>query len=119
MKILETAWKEAEKSFERVHTTPYIWERPERFRIGNVEWETGLDFSMSHRFTIDYLEDYEFIKRVYEELYEEKAIFTLCDIMKLLDKKPGLKKINAMHAGEYWYKDHLNELKTVHARRET
>ena len=40
---LETAWREADRDFEREHTTPFIWERPERFRIGNVAWETGLD----------------------------------------------------------------------------
>jgi spore coat polysaccharide biosynthesis protein SpsF len=113
MKILETAWRQAEKSFEREHTTPYIWERPDKFRIGNVDWNTGLNFSMSHRFTIDYIEDYEFIKRVYDELYNDKSIFTLSDIIKLLEKKPELMKINAMHAGKYWYRDYMDELKTV------
>ncbi|MEO8666676.1 MAG: glycosyltransferase family protein [Ignavibacteria bacterium] len=113
MKTLETAWREAGKEFEREHTTPFIWERPERFRIGNVEWETGLDLSKSHRFTIDYIEDYEFIKRIYEELYEVKNNFKLCDIMMLLDRKPEIKKINEMHAGKYWYRDHMDELKTV------
>ncbi|MBK8550343.1 MAG: glycosyltransferase family protein [Ignavibacteria bacterium] len=113
LKILEAAWKEADKDYEREHTTPYIWERPERFRIGNVNWETGLDFSMTHRFTIDYKEDYEFIKRVYDELYDGNKIFTLCDIMMLLDRKPELKKINEMHLGVNWYRNHLGELKTV------
>ncbi len=113
MNILEKAWKEAGKDFEREHTTPFIWERPERFRIGNVEWETGLDLSKSYRFTIDYKEDYDFIKRVYDELYHEKKIFTLCDIMMLLDKKPEIRQINQMHAGEYWYKNHPGELKTI------
>ena len=112
-KTLETAWKEAGKDFEREHTTPFIWERPERFRIGNVEWETGLDFSMSYRFTIDYKEDYEFIKRVYEELYDEKKIFNICDIMMLLDRKPEIKDINKIYAGVNWYRNHLDQLKTV------
>ncbi len=115
-KTLETAWKDAVKDFEREHTTPYIWERPELFRTGNVEWETGLDFSMSHRFTIDYSEDYEFIKKIYEELYDENRVFTLCDIMMLLDKKPEIKKINEMYAGVNWYRDHLDELKTISLR---
>jgi spore coat polysaccharide biosynthesis protein SpsF len=117
MNILETAWKDAKKDFEREHTTPYIWERPERFRIGNVEWETGLDFSMSHRMTIDYKEDYDFIKRVYDELYDEKNNFTLCDIMVLLDKKPEIRKINEKYAGVNWYRNHLGELKTVSAEQ--
>lgn len=114
LKILEAAWKEADKEYEREHTTPFIWERPERFRIGNVKWETGLDFSMSHRFTIDYKEDYEFIKRIYDALYDDNKIFKLCDIMKLLDRKPEIKKINEMYAGESWYVRH----KTLDARRE-
>lgn len=113
--ILETAWKEAKLNFEREHTTPFIWENPERFRIGNVEWETGLDYSMSHRMTIDYKEDYEFIKRIYDELYDESRIFKLCDIMMLLDNKPGLKSINDKYAGVNWYRNHLTELKTVTA----
>lgn len=113
VKVLETAWKESDKNFEREHTTPFIWEKPDRFRIGIVEWDTGLDFSMSHRFTIDYKEDYEFIKTIYDELYSENNTFTLCDIMMLLDKKPEIKKINEIYAGVNWYRNHLDELKTV------
>lgn len=113
MKILEQVWNEANRDFEREHTTPFIWERPERFRIGNLEWDTGLDFSMSHRFVLDYEEDYEYIKKIYEELYESKNIFTLCDIMMMLDRKPELKKINAIRVGINWYRDHFDELKTI------
>jgi spore coat polysaccharide biosynthesis protein SpsF len=54
---LEIAWNRADREFEREHTTPFIWERPEEFRCLNVAWESGLDYSMSHRFTIDYPED--------------------------------------------------------------
>jgi len=116
LKILEQAWKEADKDFEREHTTPFIWERPGRFRIGNEEWDTGLDFSMSHRMTIDYKEDFEFVKRIYDELYDEKQFFTLCDIMMLMDTKPEIKKINEMHAGVNWYRNHLGVLKTITSR---
>lgn len=113
MKILEQVWKESDRDFEREHTTPYIWERPEKFRIGNLEWETGLDLSMSHRFVLDYEEDYEFIKRIYDELYKNKIDFKLCDIMMLLDRKPELKEINSIRAGINWYRDHFDELKTI------
>ncbi len=30
------AWKESEKPFEREHTTPYLWEHPEKFTLANV-----------------------------------------------------------------------------------
>jgi len=112
-KVLENAWINAKKDFEREHTTPYIWENPDKFRIGNVVWETGLDYSMTHRFTIDYKEDYEFIKRVYDELYEDNKRFGLKDILVLLAKKPEIKKTNEMYAGVNWYRNHLDELKTI------
>ena len=112
-KALENAWINAKKDFEREHTTPFIWENPDIFRIGNVIWERGLDYSMTHRFTIDYKEDYEFIKRVYDELYLKNKSFGLNEILKLLEEKPEIKKINEMYAGVNWYRNHLNQLKTI------
>lgn len=110
---LEKAWKSAKRNLEREHTTPYIWENPQLFRIGNVELETGNDFSKTHRWTIDYPEDYEFIKRVYDELYNKDPAFGLQEIISLLEQKPEILKINSKYAGEYWYKNHVDELKTV------
>jgi len=112
-KALERAWINAKKDFEREHTTPYIWENTDKFRIGNVVWETGLDYSMTHRFTIDYHEDYNFIKKVYDELYPKNERFGLNDILKLLEEKPEIKKINEKYVGVNWYRNHLHELKTI------
>ena len=113
MKALEDARQNAKLPLEREHTTPYFWDNPDKLRIGNVPWETGLDFSMTHRFTIDYKEDYDFIKVVYDELYSENKIFTLDDILNLLNDKPEIKKINEKYAGVNWYRNHLKELKTI------
>ncbi len=113
MKALEDAWLNAYKDFEREHTTPYFWENSNKFRIGNVEWESGLDYSMSYRFTIDYEKDYIFIKQVYDELYPINNKFTLKDILDLLETKPEIKKINEEYCGVNWYRNHLNELKTI------
>jgi len=110
---LERAWTDAKKPLELEHTTPYIWENPELFRIGNVTWETGLDYSMSHRFTIDYREDYEFIKRVFEKLYPQNPAFTCEDIINLLNREPEIQKLNADYIGVNWYRHHLGELKTI------
>lgn len=112
-KALSDAWENASRELEREHTTPYFWENPDKFRIGNVIWETGLDYSMSHRFTIDYEKDYNFIKQVYDELYSVNPIFTLNDILDLLDRKPEIKKINEEYCGVNWYRNHLDELKTI------
>jgi spore coat polysaccharide biosynthesis protein SpsF len=113
MATLHQAWKKATKDFEREHTTPYIWENPDKFRIGSVTWHTGKDYSTSHRWTLDYAEDFELIKRVYEELYPQNPHFTLQNILDLMEEKPEIATINHSHAGEYWYKNHLDELKHV------
>ena len=112
---LENAWREAQRPLEREHTTPFLWENPDRFRLANVTWETGLDYSMSHRFTIDYLADYEFIRAVYEELFPRNPHFGLTDILELLKHRPDIYALNAEYAGVNWYRNHLDELKTVEA----
>jgi spore coat polysaccharide biosynthesis protein SpsF len=108
---LETAWKYAVRDFEREHTTPFLWENKGRFNIGNVEWEKGLNYSMTHRFTIDYPEDYEFIRKVYE--YFGSSRFELEDILLLLEQKPELAEINQKYNGVNWYRHHLNDLTTI------
>ena len=112
---LERAWREAERPMEREHTTPYIWERPELFRIGNVEMEGGKDYSMTHRFTIDYAEDYRFIREVFDQLYPSNSLFGVKDVLSLLEQRPDIYAINAAYAGVNWYRLHLDELKTVSA----
>lgn len=112
-KALEQAWKEAVKQLEREHTTPYFWENPDKFRIGNVAWESGLDYSTTHRWTIDYEEDYQFIKKVYEELHKISSIFGLDDILKLLEEKPEIAAINQKYLGKYWYENHIDELTNI------
>jgi spore coat polysaccharide biosynthesis protein SpsF len=113
MDCIEKTWNEAKKLLEREHTTPYIWEHTAMFSIGNVIWTTEMDYSMSHRFTIDYEADYQFIKRVYEELYPQKPNFSCEDILELLNDKPDIYDINSQYAGVNWYRNHLDELKTV------
>jgi len=110
---LEKAWSEAVKGFEREHTTPYLWENPLKFNIGNVTWPTGLNFSTSHRFTIDYAEDYRFITAIYNKLFTVKPKFGLDDILDLIEKDPSIMGLNNRYAGRYWYENHLGELHTI------
>jgi spore coat polysaccharide biosynthesis protein SpsF len=112
---LQDAWREACRPMEREHTTPYIWERPERFRIGNVQMDGGVDLSMSHRFTVDYAEDYRFTSAVYDELYPSVPLFGVSEILALLERRPDIYAMNAGFAGVNWYRHHLDELKTVGA----
>jgi spore coat polysaccharide biosynthesis protein SpsF len=113
MNCLEKAWKEATRPMELEHTTPFIWEHPEVFRIANVSDKTGRDLSMTHRFTIDYPDDYAFILRVFKMLYPANPLFSCYDILQLLQDDPRIYCINAHYAGVNWYRNHLSELKTI------
>jgi spore coat polysaccharide biosynthesis protein SpsF len=117
MACLEKTWHEASRPLELEHTTPYVWENPDKFLIANVPWSSGKDYSMSHRFTIDYKADYDFINRVFEELYPVRPDFSCEDILALLEEKPEIYEINAQYAGVNWYRNHLGELKTVSAEQ--
>ena len=110
---LETAWREATRPLDREHTTPFLWDNPERFTTLNVAWQTGLDYSQSHRLVLDYPEDYAVIRAVYDELWSAGRTFTLDDILALLDARPALAAINAVHRGTSWTQNHLGELKTL------
>ncbi|HTA92199.1 MAG TPA: glycosyltransferase family protein [Polyangiaceae bacterium] len=114
-KALEVAFESATRLLEREHTTPFIWEHPERFRILNVRWEAGLDFSKSHRFTVDHAEDLAFVRRVYQELWTpERPVFSLLEILSLLDEKPEIARINASYRGQSWHLAHAQELTSMH-----
>ena len=114
MPALATAWREATHDFEREHTTPFLWDQPDRFRVANVRWESGRDLSMSHRFTIDYPADYTFVARVYDELHVQGARpFSLEAILALLEERPDIFHINAHLAGVNWYRHHIGALRTI------
>jgi spore coat polysaccharide biosynthesis protein SpsF (cytidylyltransferase family) len=88
---LERAWREARKSYEREHVTPYIRENPDKFKIINV-WN-NVDLR-NLRWTLDYPEDFEFITEIYQRLYPKKKIFYMQDILDVLNKEPWLIEIN-------------------------
>jgi spore coat polysaccharide biosynthesis protein SpsF len=110
--VLHKAWLEAERDFEREHTTPYIWENPHMFRLANVVYPHG-DFSMTHRWCLDYPEDYLLIKALFDELYPKNPFFGISEILKVLQEKPYLREINERYRGVNWYRHHLKELKTI------
>ena len=114
---LAAAWSEATRPFEREHTTPYIWNRPERFRLANVVWTGYRDCSLSHRVVLDYAEDYDVIRAVHMALGPEDARHSIDDIVRFLDAHPRLMERNAAHRGVYWYRDHLGELPALHVPR--
>ena len=115
--ILAAAACEATLPHEREHTTPFIWDQPDRFRIGNVGWELGIDLSMTYRLTVDYPEDLELVRQIFAALDRPGAApFPLQEILAFLYDHPEIAALNQHLAGVNWYRHHLNVLRTV--RRE-
>ncbi len=117
MKALYYIWQTARTDFEREHTTPFFWKNEALFRIKNVEWKTGLNYSWSHRWTVDYEEDYKFVKLIYEKLYEKYPLFGLDQILTLLTRHPEIAAINEQNTGIEGYHLLLNERKKDSLRK--
>jgi spore coat polysaccharide biosynthesis protein SpsF len=117
MDALEEAWCLATRTFQREHTTPFIWDQPERFAVANVTWPTGQNLSATHRLTLDYEEDLQLIDGVLRALHRPGvAPFSVEEIVALLDARPELRALNARHLGSSWMTRHAADLKTL-ARR--
>jgi len=97
---LAVAWEEASEPEEREHVTPYIQES-NHFSTKNVE--NVLDLSVYEfvdedtilRWTVDYPEDLEFIRAVYDQLTASGHwVFDQQSVLELLNRAPELRDIN-------------------------
>jgi spore coat polysaccharide biosynthesis protein SpsF len=64
------------------------------FKVAKLDVE---DEELRHpevRMTLDYQEDYEFFKAVFEGLYRPDIVFTLKEIMRLLKEHPEISNLN-------------------------
>ena len=98
LNILEKMWNEIKDPVLREWFPLYIKKNPHLFRIKNKENPTNLS---NLRWTVDYAEDFEFVKQVYENLYKDNDAFNTNDILNLLSEKPYLKEINSKYIGHH------------------
>lgn len=92
-KALKEAWQHAKKAADREHVTPYIYMTArDKFKLYELPFKEDLSY---YRLTIDYIEDYYLIKKIFENLYPDNPIFDLTDIINLLRENPELTQINA------------------------
>jgi spore coat polysaccharide biosynthesis protein SpsF len=77
---LFAAEAEATDPYEREHVTPFIYRRPERFRLASLTRTP----SYAHlRWTVDLPEDLAFVREVYERLYPANPAFSSDDVVAL------------------------------------
>jgi spore coat polysaccharide biosynthesis protein SpsF len=72
----------------------FITKNEQNFKILNIKNEQNLS---RIRLTLDYQEDYAFIKKIYENFTNKPSIPYITDILELLQKQPELLLINSMH----------------------
>ncbi len=77
----------------REHVSLYAWEHHERYQIYNIPATYGLADDI--RLTVDYPEDLELVRTIFEEFLPHKPDFGLADILELLAYRPELRQINA------------------------
>jgi glutamate-1-semialdehyde 2,1-aminomutase/spore coat polysaccharide biosynthesis protein SpsF len=89
--VLQRAWQEAEKQYEREHVTPYVV-MGGKFRTHRLPCPQDL----SHlRLTVDEAVDYEVVRSIFEQLYPEHGHkFGLADILDLFNRRPDIFRPN-------------------------
>jgi len=112
--VLERAWHESTKSSEREHVTPYL--RMGKFRTANVECDST-SLYQHYRWTVDEAEDLEFIRAVYGAM-SGKEKFGMHEVLELLERNPGLEKMNSeIVSNRGYYKSLFEEAQAVAAPR--
>ena len=104
MDCLEKMWKKA-KGKHREHVVTHYMEK-HRY---NKKKHVYLNNDISHyRLTLDYREDYELIKIMYNHLKKYDMYFGLLPMVEFLSKYPEIGKINNKHKRNSGYYECYN-----------
>ena len=101
---LTKTWELAKSDFDKEHTTTFIRNNPNLFKIINHEHSKSNLFK-KHRWCLDFQDDYLFIKTIFEKLYQNNNNFSVQNILELLDNNQEINMINS----------HLLKHNTVHS----
>ena len=89
--VLERAWRESSRPSEREHVRLYMCNHPELFKT--IVVAASQDYSR-FRWTLDEEPDYQFIRRIYEDLYPSNPLFNMQDILSHLEDNRQLMRLN-------------------------
>jgi spore coat polysaccharide biosynthesis protein SpsF len=92
--VLEMAYKNATKDYEKEHVTPYIYRsNPGIFKICVLDAPQEL-YDPEIRITLDTEEDYAVLCCIFDNLYYKNMFFNTKDIIDLFKEKPWIRLIN-------------------------
>lgn len=89
---LTEAWENAALHSEHEHMSQYIKNHPERFNL--YPWTVGERDNSTMHWSVDTPADFDFVTKVFEQLYPGNPSFNKDDILALLAKQPELLEIN-------------------------
>ncbi len=72
---------------EREHVTLGIYSRPEIFKLGNFSSSVNLS---KFRWTVDYLEDLEFVQRIFSYFQGREVDIGISDVLRIIEENPLL-----------------------------
>lgn len=110
---LERVWREATLCSQREHVTPYFYQNPHLFRLGNLLHESDLS---ELRWTVDNARDFALVTTIYESLYPDRPDFGMADILNLLETRPELKCCNTQVKRNEGYLKSLKQDKLAAAK---
>ncbi|MFA6308338.1 MAG: glycosyltransferase family protein [Clostridia bacterium] len=87
--LLDEAYHKAKESYEKEHVTPYMYYQQKSIGC----YSNHIDLS-NYRFTVDTLEDYEYIKVIYRYFFKGEHDFYLNDIIRFLKEHPEIAELN-------------------------
>jgi spore coat polysaccharide biosynthesis protein SpsF (cytidylyltransferase family) len=88
-KTLEKAWKNAIKSSEREHVTPFIRDPKNKFILMNIKHSENHSYL---RYTVDRMSDLKLVKEIIKNISTRPIVIQ--DIIKLYKQKPEIFEIN-------------------------
>lgn len=97
VRLLERLGREVQTPYDREWFPPYVSSRPDMFRIASV---TSPEDLSSLRWTVDYPEDLEFCRAVFQRLWRPGGVFGMREMLDLLEREPALADINRKHAAD-------------------
>jgi spore coat polysaccharide biosynthesis protein SpsF len=97
-KALAIAAGEAVDPAEREHVMPYLYARPDRFRIGTLP---GPDEPVHGRYTVDTPADLAFARAMADRIGHEPPVM-LGELESVIRQEPGLVQLNAGVAQKAW-----------------
>lgn len=80
---------------------------PQQFKIRDLKIDEPIFFNDRIRLTLDYQEDLDFFRRVFDELKIDANTVPLREIIKLLNGKPEIARINLFRNRDYLAKREL------------